>query len=670
MNIRRFIAGLTVASVVGLGLSVAGVALSASAHDAELTASVQCQPDGSATVTYTLTNDYNLVETVIASSNPTVAPVNSTVPATGGGANTSKTFIETVAAPAANKTGSLTTHSQWSDGWPSATGQERSATYKVPSTCVVPLVAVVSVTQVAPSCSTASTYTDANFTAVNATWTDAIDNSVGTHTRHATAVNATFAGGGTTSSVNYTVSPATQNSSLDCNPPVACVVNTALPGLGDAGSNESGDLLPTQGQHGLLFKGPTAPGQAMDTYGRVLAGNAQGITNMSVTFADGSAGYPAQVVEEISRVPGGFATLSTNFDASEAHGTINLLTWGKWYTSKIASGPGSLAWVSTGNTETYAQLVANFPNNTLLSTPSLHLQTNATADSFSTVTELDSSCVNKSFVPPVPASKPGSYTDKVVCSTDNSGTGTITTHYTLTAQVWSDTEHKYVDGATTADPNKPDTTVAADLGSCPITFSGCKTQTTLPTATEVNPQGWGDLLNGTWVQGGIDLKATSTEEAYAYVDLDAAHQFKFSDIGDLTTTGTGDSAIIMQATGGQNIHREADGQFWTIHPGLFKASTFNGYAYSTYDPAADAISNPTITEVAVWVNPGHEFLLKSQNYNCQTQPFTHTAPPVVVDVPKLAETGVPILGGLTLAAILVLLGFGAVALRSRKTTTK
>jgi hypothetical protein len=231
-------------------------------------------------------------------------------------------------------------------------------------------------------------------------------------------------------------------------------------------------------------------------------------------------------------------------------------------------------------------------------------------------------CVNYTFgYPANPGARTYDTRDAPVCTND--GTGTITTEHHSVQQAWNPATGKFEDDPTT-DVVTGTSTETVDTSVCPITFEQCETQTTLPTATPSNPLGWGDVLNGTWVSNGIDLKATSSEEAYAYVDLDAAHQFKFSDIGSLATDATqihGASAIIMQATGGQNIHYEANGTYWTIHPGLFP-ETAPGY-YSTTNPAAagQTLSNPTVTEVAVWVNPGDEVVLHKQSYHCLTQPF-------------------------------------------------
>lgn len=181
---------------------------------------------------------------------------------------------------------------------------------------------------------------------------------------------------------------------------------------------------------------------------------------------------------------------------------------------------------------------------------------------------------------------------------------------------------------------------------CPppvITPTECTTNTTLPVATEAAPAGWGDLKNGTWTDGGIQLTATATDEAYAYVDLPTT--FKLSTVGSLATVGenaTGSFGVILQTPGGQNIHYDADGTFWLVTPGVLPETSTGMYSGTL----ADLISDPDIYEVAVWVNPGGSLLLKSQAYNCQIQPFFASAAitPVISVTPttatSLAFTGV------------------------------
>lgn len=199
------------------------------------------------------------------------------------------------------------------------------------------------------------------------------------------------------------------------------------------------------------------------------------------------------------------------------------------------------------------------------------------------------------------------------------------------------------------------------------TVVACTSQTTLPVATEANPEGWGDLLNGTWTASGIQLTATSSEEAYAYKDFTGV---PFTHIGDLSTVAdnvTGTFGVILQDSTGQSIHYDADGTYWTVHAGLFDASTLNGGIYSTKDLNAHLISDPSITEVAVWVNPGGSLLLKSQNYDCLTQPFFAAATPSIPTTVKTGDAPInPAMpAGLALLAVAMFL-FGSAAIRKAR----
>jgi hypothetical protein len=177
-------------------------------------------------------------------------------------------------------------------------------------------------------------------------------------------------------------------------PPTApAVVPCTLTGSTDT---ESGDVAPVLTDAGLVFNGPTNVGQGRDLYYRVSSGNAQSVTALSVTYGDTSVTYPAQVNIEVWRtgiVGTLYATLSTTLSAAQAVGTVNVMALPTWYTSKIASGPGSLA-----SPESYTALIANYPANKLLSGPSLHLQSNSPASAHSLVTALHSSCGSFSYV--------------------------------------------------------------------------------------------------------------------------------------------------------------------------------------------------------------------------------------------------------------------------------
>jgi hypothetical protein len=255
----------------------------------------------------------------------------------------------------------------------------------------------------------------ASYTATHATIDAALNESVGAHTASFTSDDGyTFSTGSASDSKDYTIPGALGHQSTNPNAPcytipgsVTCVASSAAP------DTEAGDLPPVLTNDGLVFDGPTAVGQARDLYYRVTAGNAQSLSDITVSYGAGSTGFPAQVVVEVSAsaFPGsGFGTLSTNLDASQAVGTVNVSTSANWYSSKITSGAGSLAWISTGHSESYADLVGQLGTNHLLSAPSLHLQSAADATSHSLVTALSSNCGTHSYVtkvtPPNPPKTP------------------------------------------------------------------------------------------------------------------------------------------------------------------------------------------------------------------------------------------------------------------------
>jgi len=278
-------------------------------------------------------------------------------------------------------------------------------------------------------------------------------------------------------------------------------------------------------------------------------------------------------------------------------------------------------------------------------------------------------------IPPKPADKVthDSFTEKN-CTTDvvttHHTTTTITTKYDGASNTWVEQP-----AVTT---NDPDTTAPATAEQCPVP-TVCKTNTVLPVATQADPKGWGDLKNGTWTKDGIQLTATATDEAYAYVDL--AKTFKLSASGSLATVGDnakGSFGVILQTPDGKNIHFDS-GSYWTVTPGIFPMTSPGFYG----GQLSDLISDPDIYEVAVWVNPGGSLLLQSQSYNCNVQPFKTAAvvtpptdqpkPPTTVVVAKpvtpaeaLAFTGAHPELGLVGGALLLLIGGGLFAATRRR----
>jgi hypothetical protein len=249
--------------------------------------------------------------------------------------------------------------------------------------------------------------------------------------------------------------------------PKACV---AIPGWATE------DILPLQGQYGLIFAGPHPA--AVDTYQRVTSGNMQGLTGMSYTILPGSHDYVAQMNVEVNPNAilnaGGpvlhYATLSTiNAPTSGVIDAQNA----NWYTTKIAyASPGG-----QGHPITWAAMIALMPNNALLSAPSLHLQTQSTADSYSVVSAISSSCGATSFVPTQPAAKTRStvVTGSPVCTVNPDKTlagggtiSTITTSY-KTPYVWNADSMSYVLGVEVQNGPAITTVTGANFTQCPAT---------------------------------------------------------------------------------------------------------------------------------------------------------------------------------------------------------
>ncbi|MEP6482134.1 MAG: hypothetical protein ABJA94_09030 [Rhodoglobus sp.] len=161
------------------------------------------------------------------------------------------------------------------------------------------------------------------------------------------------------------------------------------------------DRAPVTTAAGLLFDGPHS--EAVDYYQRVSAGNAQGLNGMTYTIAPGATGYGAQLVVEVN--PNAdlghgevtYTTLSTSGNPSS--GIVDAQN-GLWYASRIDyNAPGG-----QGHPLSWSSLIALMPNNTLLSAPSLHLQTASLADSHSVVTSVSSSCGTTDFTTPAAVS--------------------------------------------------------------------------------------------------------------------------------------------------------------------------------------------------------------------------------------------------------------------------
>lgn len=168
---KKLLAVCTTA-LLAIGLAMVG-SLSASAHTGYLSVSVDCNTaDGSATATWTLSNDYGLVMDVTASDNAAIA-VGSTVAARTSGPNTFATFTQAIPAPAAGVVVSASLDLHWSDGF---TQSNVTASATVSENCTVPVTPLVEFS-FSTDCGSLTLVTTT--TNVNANWYYGIKASVG-----------------------------------------------------------------------------------------------------------------------------------------------------------------------------------------------------------------------------------------------------------------------------------------------------------------------------------------------------------------------------------------------------------------------------------------------------------------------------------------------------------
>jgi hypothetical protein len=485
-------------------------------------------------------------------------------------------------------------------------------------------------------------------------------------------------GGGDSGIVAGSVTKASgvDDNGLSCHPPVTCVATGGF-------SSDEGDVAPTLTPEGLTFAGPSA--KAIDTYQRVTAGNAQGITALSVTYAAGGTGQPAQVVIEINpHTTLSYATLSTNLVAPS--GTINLLDSSVlWSTTKIASGPGSLS-----SPIPYTSLVALFPANTLLSAPSLHLLSNSTDADLSVVTAISSSCGSASFVPtkPEPLRTTTAVSGDTVCSTDGGGSYTVTTHYWEQDPVWNDDTHSYSPASDSARfewqaPTTQIVTVGTDV---------CPTQVT-PKDPSVTDQSCDVSENGdgSYVDGYIDIPDVAGVAYFIDGKPAPAGQNALAP-GRYTVTATADDGyqLLGSPEGGwirTIAAADACGSLITfpdVTPQVaftqLGCTTGGSYSLSNDLGAADAVvwtvdGSPvaegsyvvtaarTVTVHAAPNGPRYGF-----SFDQQTDwSFTFAVPAncqlTTLALGTLAQTGVVPVGGMVVASFLLIAGLGLVTVR-------
>ena len=199
MKFKKILATIGVTALLtGAGLMAAQ---SASAHDAFLTGSTSCNTaDGSATATWILSNDWDTAATVSNSTN-TVIPNGTVIPPKTNGTNGTKTFVQTIAAPAAG----VSVTASYTATWPDHTVRDiKAVKVTVPSNCTVPPAkdASAAVTITAPSCGVAAVL---HLTGTNVTWSGTADGTPGpkTYNSKATATAGhTFPNGDTSKQFN------------------------------------------------------------------------------------------------------------------------------------------------------------------------------------------------------------------------------------------------------------------------------------------------------------------------------------------------------------------------------------------------------------------------------------------------------------------------------------
>ena len=172
----------------------------------------------------------------------------------------------------------------------------------------------------------------------------------------------------------------------------------------------------------------------------------------------------------------------------------------------------------------------------------------------------------------------------------------------------------------------------------PIVMHSCTSSATLPTSTNLAPQGWSFKPNHTgasFVDGGLSLDATvTTDPASSWVIKTLPAGTHLSQIGDLTTTFVSKSSaswggIILE--GGDltaQLHYDDNGRFWTTQAGIFAADRAGYYQSFPIVNGADVptstpelLTDPIIGTIKIYVNAGQKVIVGSQSYLCGTQAF-------------------------------------------------
>lgn len=183
---------------------------------------------------------------------------------------------------------------------------------------------------------------------------------------------------------------------------------------------------------------------------------------------------------------------------------------------------------------------------------------------------------------------------------------------------------------------------AAPVAPPGITVTTCEQHDILPVSTDVDTRGWvlKPESGSAYVEGGLRLDGTvGAGSAWARLDLPAGTHL--SDIaGGLGTDLVASSGIWWGGVildGGDlsaQLHYDSDGRFWTSQQGIFPDATLKGGYYESNDVAVDALVDPIVGSLRIYVNEGQSAVVGSQDVGCHTQPFASLAPLV-------GEPGVP-----------------------------
>ena len=268
---------------IAVALSLVAVAAPASAHTAVLSGVASCNSsDGSGKIVWTIDNDYPETLNVTASDNATIV-VGTTVDATSGHGDTTKTFTQNIPAPAAGVSVTTTLSFLWSGD--NFTQTNTKDTEKISTDCKVPPTkdASAAIVDTPAACGAAETVTEGAI--ANATWgTLNINGSSWNATATATsghvfasANGGTLSNGNTVDKFSGTLDHAPSATSDLCRKASAAVVTTAATCQGPETVTEGALAFATWPAAGIQY---TTPG-GVPTY------TVTATANSGYTFSNG-----------------------------------------------------------------------------------------------------------------------------------------------------------------------------------------------------------------------------------------------------------------------------------------------------------------------------------------------------------------------------------------------